>query len=712
MPEIKKLGSRLLLLRAALVVAWLGVTTLALYVKRTQLLIGFDGGYMLNLAQRQFEWHVPLLSSSMDWFQGLGDVFFAVNFRLLPGFIIGSLFASATAAKVAIYEVVLCELSFAIIMFGISLGVSTTVGVAAALVICLTFLPFAHPTLIYGILPLAPHMGSLIAAALLAAAAFLQFGRRSWLTDLPFAVIVLALLAWSVLVSVTILMLAAPFLLLCVVSGIVAAQSRHERLCKIALFAAAGLFLVAGGPAIYLVSTILDTAAVTFPAELANDRGTFYFASILFHWNHLAVGPILMIFGIVGAVLAAFDRRRPVLRIFAITLLTYVGSRLTFAILIIIFDFWRGPAALYFEFFVIPLYAIFAVLFWATILERLWRLRGWPSPTVAVLEPELVGAAIVVVLVLVISTPRQDYGFPYPPRSSQITNILAQETGLPLGSAFRGRTVDMIGASISRNVDWLNLHAIDGSLADATGNELRLVGLHYFGIPGFFQYTPTISPFLYAVTTRLLALPGDKQMRNVLVLRKNDPRILAMLGVRFVITDCPNTVWGGACAGALNGKGAVFLDEVAKPNLGDYSPTEVRKIATAAGIIARLADPNFDPTREIIADLPSDTKPLMPARNARLTFFGDSLRVQAESDGESVLLMPLEFSHCLEADTGATGTPVLVRANLVETGILFSGRLDTRLSVHTGPFLNPSCRLRDLFDARALRVGEVPQPRS
>ena len=69
-----------------------------------------------------------------------------------------------------------------------------------------------------------------------------------------------------------------------------------------------------------------------------------------------------MIFGIAGAVLAALDQSRRTLRIFAITLLTYLGTRLTFAILIILFDFWRGPAPLYFEFYVIPLYAIFAAL--------------------------------------------------------------------------------------------------------------------------------------------------------------------------------------------------------------------------------------------------------------------------------------------------------------------------------------------------------------
>jgi hypothetical protein len=528
------------------------------------------------------------------------------------------------------------------------------------------------------------------------------------LADLPYALIVVALLTWSVLVSVTIILLAAPFLLLCAVSGTIAAGSPAERRCKIGLVAVAGLLLAAAGPAIYLVSTILDTAAVIFPEELANNRASFYFASILFHWNQGAVGPILMIFGIAGAVLAALDQTQRTLRIFAITLLTYLGSRLAFAILIIVFDFWRGPAPLYFEFFVIPLYALFAVLFWARMLGRLWRLRRWVVPSSSVVELQLVGAAVVAVLALAISTSRRDYGFPYPPESTPITNILSRETGLQLGSAYLGRTADMIGRSIARDVDWLDLHGIDGVLAGATGNELRLVGLHYFGIPGQFQYTPTISPFMYALSSRLLALPGDKQMRNIMVLRDINPRLLAMLGVRFVLTDRAYDGPAILRATVPTKDRTLFLYEIAKPNVGDYSPTTVTRMTTASEIIARLADPNFDPAREIIADVASNANGLVPVRNARLSFFGASLRLQAESDGRSILLLPLEFSRCLEAAAVEYEKPLLFRANLVETGVLFSGHLDTMLSIRTGPFLDPACRLWDLLDARALRVGEVP----
>ncbi len=610
------------LLRAGLVVAWLATTTAAFYIKSTQLLIGLDGGYMLNLAERQFRWHVPLFHSSIDFFQGLGDIFFAVNFRLLPAFIAGSYFQNLTAAKVAIYEVVLCELTVAIILFGISLGASLRISVAAALVICLTFMPLAHPTLIYGILPLIPHMGSLIASALIVGAAFLQYGRRGWLTDLPFACVVMALLLWSVLVSITIVLLAAPFLLLCAVSGTLAAQTKRERACKIGLLAAATLLMLAG-PAIYFVSTIFETAAVTFPSELANDRATFFFASILFHWKTVGpAGPLLMLSAIAGAAISAFDKTNRTLRIFAITLLTYLTTRLTFAVLIIVFDFWRGPAALYFEFFVIPLYAIFAVLFWARILERFWRLRKWMVPSDIGIDMRMLGTFAALCFALIAVTKRTDWGFPYPPKANAITQILSRDSSLHIGSPFRGRTADMIGRSLGGNVDWLKLHGIDGALASQAGNDFRILGMHYFGIPTYFEYTPTISPYFYAVTTRLLALPTDMQMRNVIVFRNVTPRILTMLGVRFVITDSSYAGPAQLRSTLPISDRTLFLYELTEPNLGNYSPTAVTRMTDATGIIARLSSADFDPKSEVIGNVSGDTTNigLRPQRAAYISW--------------------------------------------------------------------------------------------
>ena len=116
---------------------------------------------------------------------------------------------------------------------------------------------------------LSPTIGTLIAAATAIAAAFLRFGRKNWLADLPFAFLIFALLAWSLLATSTSMILAGPFLLLCGVSGILAGTGRSERYCKIGLFLAAAALLVATGPALLPRRLGLRDGRRTFPLELA-----------------------------------------------------------------------------------------------------------------------------------------------------------------------------------------------------------------------------------------------------------------------------------------------------------------------------------------------------------------------------------------------------------------------------------------------------------
>jgi hypothetical protein len=688
---------------------WLLGTAIAFKIKNTQLFASGDGMYIRSLAHREFAWHLPLFSASLDWFQGLGDIFFAVNFRLVPDFIVGSFFGTSIAAKVATYEVLLLELTLSIIFFALSLGTSRAVAIAAAVATCLVFLPFKSPSLIYPITALIPHLGTLIAGALVAGAAFLHFGRKGWRSDLPFAIIFLALLLWLVFVSITMIVLIGPFMLLCIISGTIAAASSAERRFKIILVGIAALLLLSG-PAIYFAGILLDTAAVVFNYELPNDRGTFFFTSILFHWRDFGpTGPLLLIFGVCGALLTAFDRKAPrTLWVFSITLLTYLGSRLSFAVVIVLFDFWRGPAPLYFEFFVIPLYAIFAAQLFSRVIGTMWRFFDLPLADMASSAAALFGSGAALAVLLATHSTSPDHSFHFPPAETSITKYLATATGLQPNSVFQGRTVNMSPRSIDRKVSWQEVYDYDAGVWLATGNAMRTAGLHFFGVPALFEYTPTISPFFYALITRTLALPGENQMRNIIILRDIDPRILAMLGVRFVVTDREYSGPATLRMTLPTAQRTYFLYEIADPNLGNYSPTTFDHAATATDIIARIQNPAFDPHREVIGAVPDDTSQLVPASHATLTFLGDSLRLRAESSGRSVILLPLEFSHCLKASVRGSNEPLLFRANLLETGILFSGSLDITLALDTGPFLNPACRLRDFFEARALHVGDVP----
>jgi hypothetical protein len=91
---------------------------------------------------------------------------------------------------------------------------------------------------------------------------------------------------------------------------------------------------------------------------------------------------------------------------------------------------------------------------------------------------------------------------------------------------------------------------------------------------------------------------------------------------------------------------------------------------------------------------------LVPAQNVRISVVRGGLHVSAQSDGTSLLLLPQQFSHCLRAHDNRVR---LVRANLIMTGLIFSGRVDTDISFDYG-ILSPRCRRADFADVERLQI--------
>jgi len=134
-------------------------------------------------------------------------------------------------------------------------------------------------------------------------------------------------------------------------------------------------------------------------------------------------------------------------------------------------------------------------------------------------------------------------------------------------------------------------------------------------------------------------------------------------------------------------------------NLGNYSPTEITITRSAAEIVAALGAPTFDFTRQAV--LSTEVRdPLVPARDMKLSVVRGGLHFSGRSDGTSLVVLPQQFSNCLRAhDAGVR----LVRANLIMTGIIFSGAVDTDISFDYGIF-SPGCRRADFADMKQLGI--------
>jgi len=137
--------------------------------------------------------------------------------------------------------------------------------------------------------------------------------------------------------------------------------------------------------------------------------------------------------------------------------------------------------------------------------------------------------------------------------------------------------------------------------------------------------------------------------------------------------------------------------ELPHPNVGNYSPTEVVTAGSGAEIMTILGKPEFDATRQaVLSTLIAER--LLPAREMRMSHTRSGLHVSGRSDGTSLVVLPQQFSNCLRARDERVR---LVRANLMMTGLIFSGDLDTDIVFDYGIF-TPACRRADLADMKRL----------
>jgi hypothetical protein len=156
----------------------------------------------------------------------------------------------------------------------------------------------------------------------------------------------------------------------------------------------------------------------------------------------------------------------------------------------------------------------------------------------------------------------------------------------------------------------------------------------------------------------------------------------------------------------------LYLYQIDGANVGQFSPTKLVSASTAREILALLSSSDVSLSDTIITAERLPTKELHTARSASLTIDRGKYRVRAESQGESVLLLPIEFSRCFNVVSRLPGEPpVLFRADLFLTGIMFERMLDAELAFRSGPFGASKCRLQDLGDVQQLHIRDAFEDR-
>jgi hypothetical protein len=664
----------------------------------------YDGTFILTLAKSQAEWMPAFAEFTMDFMKGNGGLWFPYQTNSMPGFIVGRLGGIGDWLPALSATWFAAEFALATVILARTLGFGLLVGTLAAWVGLLGALPYTIPAPGLDRFWGNPHFLTMTSGTMLALCCFLQIGRGSKFKAAAYAGALMALLCYLTIIMPALMIVVLPVLGFFGLVALSMATDRRERSIKLVAGVGLGVayFALHG---VYLTGLLLFAKPTFFWSELWSVPVNWRWASFLVENPNRHAGLLLLLVAVLGAALTAWTDNTS-LRRFSVGYLAFVVLTWGTTVAVTITGFeWRGPSISYFDLCIYPLHCLFAALFvWRCLSALSARVIGRPA------------AAMIIMLILpwaVLAAWSPPYDKPllknqvpfrWPPGRTPVVDFLEDHIALRPGTPFRGRTVNLAGAGWDPaylHVPFVNQHDYDAMVLIFVGNDHRQYGLWYYDIPTLEEVSHTSSPFFYLVLSRLLNPPGVSFPRPHVSATLFKPSVLEQLGVRYVVTEEPAPGRVPVLTMEVDPRHSQYLYELPNPNVAGRSATKVTVAADAADAIHRLAAPDMDFTREVVLFDSLPAGPLVRTTESRLEVPAGFLAVRAQAPGRSLLVLPVEFSRCLEFHWNAPGAqpPRVYRANLDQTAILFSGRIDVRIALRIGPYSHPFCRYGDYQDA-------------
>ena len=668
----------------------------------------YDGSYLLVESRDQLNFGQPLFDYTNNFLQSIGNIQLPQNALLLPFLWPIGRFFNAEAAKIASYLILAAIIFLAGYGLARLLSQSRTVGLTAGWILGLVSVPFVPMPFFYAILSIAPPFVVIAVTPVVAFCLMRGAGRSSNLLADAATVIGLVALAFYALTAVALLLpIVALGTAIYVVLALFLARRRSELLRKLAILAAVLVVTTLLRWPWYALGLFLNTAPNFFPNDFIAVYHDPIYVSILFLRGSIGwAGPLLVVSSAIGAILSlrSVDLE---LRASAWMLLALIGIFFSAGIALALMSHWILPPPIYLEIAVWPLYGVFAAIALdrtvGFVVERFARLKV--SMDYRVCAEFIVPAAILVlVTVLVMRKPPTPVGYPFPPRISPVVAILRDKIALDSFSKFNGRIMTVMPVEANGIDAWNQQFVAAREWAQTAGNDEMSVGLWYFRVPTLFEYNQFLSPAFHALIKRALQRPPIAHLRNITILTYPNARVLKLLGVRYVLMPQPDASLGELRATEDRAGVQWGLIDLLEPNLATYSPTSIETRRDLTSTLDFIADDSVDLTKRAATGSPV-VGALVPVQSSALAMANEDLHLVAKSIGRSLIVVPVEFSHCLELHEmrpGSRPAATLLRVDGVLTGIVFEHDLDAVLSFRIGPLHNPLCRWQDYQDLRAM----------
>lgn len=686
----------------------------AFYFYVPELFGGLDGIGIKHHVTERLRWLTPFQVNAINPYQGVGNIWFSTSVWLNPGYAIFATVSDLRFALPASYAVFAAIGAAATCFFARSLApdldriAAWTLGLIGGLVV---LPPFARMIGVSPIFEFAPGGAYYAAIYLVLMGLLLRLGTAP-LPRLAVLAVAFGLLALYGIVCDPMWM---PMLFLSVapfgLAALICDLSWRPLLVRTAVCAVVATLFYAFGTLDYLAGLAGYTSRLFFWQE---SQGLPRAASILFFGLADPRGFWLAIVFALGFVLAVIAGPRRV-RVMAVASLLILFAHFAYSLAyLVVRKPWPYPLPLYLEIMPRAIFCVVAGIGWMRAIDRVLR-AGMPAAAAQWLAgprwravawlslPAALFALAAWSIVTYRANQRPELAA-IGSRTSrvEVVQMMIDQTALDPGATFRGVTA----GTRQTGTEYFEYKKL-------LGEAIYYPDVWQHRVPTFHEYSQLVTPTMWYLVSRL-AGQGPFDSRNHPPYPNPTPKgidMLEALGVRLLVSDYPVNNDGVLLKHSRYGgrlpRLHAYLYELRNPNLGQYSPIRVITRVRARDILAELAKPEFDFQRDVVLEHAPEAS-LVPARSGRLIFERGWVRVIADSPGTSLLLLPIQYSHCLSFD-GAPDVR-LVRANLVQAALLFSGSIDVRFNYRFSPLSQPRCRKADLEDMRRAELQNEVRP--
>src|SRR5262245_15633065 len=590
---------------------------------------GYDPQSFRALFGISYRLSETLFGLGSDFVNWIGNVFADPNPRWFPSLLLTLPLSGVLKDGTLAFAIGATELFVATLLCGRALSISLIVSIAAGWLITLSTWPLFVMPKIVTMWFFTPTHAEILSISVIVTTATLYIGARPFWRSILLAAIAFLGITHIVLGAPTNLSLVGPFI--AISAGIsFLSSNREERPTILLCWTTVAVACFALGYFHYIWGLLAYTATNFFPEVWKRPHTLFQGETTLLLWTPVSQFTTLFLFtperlfvggGIVGAVALLFlgsSRQRRL----ALSVLVAEAVILSFGFTNYFWPFWFGPQMGYYEMTLFPYFAL-CICFIAFLPARLlWHIIRNCFPSLEFRSvPRIVDGAVAVVLPVSIGLyaaaigpdvrekSQRFVGFviasAFPQPETPITRILNAVARLVPGEPCRGRVASIWGRSpavLNRGAAG-QVHYFSQL---ATGNLHEGPGLWQDDIPTWAEYNRLMTPARF-------------------VFQAADLRMMRSAGVRFVITDAPLQPCGAASPlcpttpqeAKLRAELTIptppsaqqqllfssqpafesfqlYLYELVNPNLGQFSPIEVKQAEDARSVREALVNPIWE----------------------------------------------------------------------------------------------------------------------